>query len=471
MLQKKQFFIFLGAYAALRLFSYISGPETPLQTQHWLNAAVTAGVLLAALYFFVKNDTRGWYIVALEIILGGAGGFLSLYHLSLRTWLLAASLAVFTFQKIKAKTIGQTLTQNLPASGFVLGLVGFAALQALHGLLNHHDPRLVIADFIPYLFLLYYFPLRELAGDNKFRATALSALAAAVAGNVLFILLTFTGFSAGIFSLQDAYYHWYRDAAQGKITALPYRFYRLVLNEHLLLAPLLFYFLYNRFYRRHIHAALYTLLSAALLIILSLNLTRIYLSALVIGLLALFNRAEWRRWLIGSLTTAIFFGAAFTAIHSLASRGASPGWEIFGLRLQSIVNPIIEESSLSRMLLLPKIIEKIKASPLIGEGLGATVSVYSPIFKKMIVTPHFDWGYLELFAELGAAGLLIWFFFIVFIFRAYVKKQRPNWQLAGLLALLAINVTSPALFHALGIIWFAVLLAFPLNRPNDAFLE
>lgn len=469
MLQKKQFFIFLSVYAALRLFSFFSGPETPLQTQHWLNAAVAAGVLLAALYFFIKNDVRGWYIVALEIILGGSGGFLSLYHLSLRTWLLAASLAVFTFQKIKAKTIGQTLAQNLPAGGLVLGLVGAAAIQALHGLLNHHDPRLVFADFIPYLFLLYYFPLRELAGDNKFRATALSALAAVVVGNALFILLTFAGFSAGIFSLQDAYYHWYRDAAQGKITELPYHFYRSVLNEHLLLAPLLLYFLYNRFYRRHIHAALYTLLSAALLVILSINLTRIYLLALIIGLLALFSRIEWRRWLIGSLTTVVFFGTAFTAIHSLASRGASPGWEIFGIRLQSIVSPAIEESSFSRMLLLPKIIEKIRTRPLFGEGLGATVSAYSPIFNAVIVTPHFDWGYLELFAELGAAGFLIWIFFIAFIFRAYTKEQLPNWQLAGLLALLAINATSPALFHALGIVWFAVLLAFPLNRPNGAF--
>ena len=40
------------------------------------------------------------------------------------------------------------------------------------------------------------------------------------------------------------------------------------------------------------------------------------------------------------------------------SRGQSLGWELLGLRLGSIASPSIEESSLSRIMLLPKIWEK-----------------------------------------------------------------------------------------------------------------
>lgn len=462
MLQRKQWLSFLGGYVALRVFSYFFGPETPLQSQHLLNTLLTGAILLSAVYWLIKKDIRGWYIVALEIILGGSGGFFSLLHLSLRTWLLIAALAIFVGQKIKSRTLVIVLTKNTPLTALIGGLLSLALLQALQGFINHHDTRLIISDLVPYLFFAYYFPLQEIITDKNFSNLAINALGAAIVGNTLFMLLTFTGFSSGMFQLQDAYYHWFRDVAEGKITELPFHFYRLVLNEHLLLIPL-FLSSINRWLNKDCNLFL-----ALLLISLSINITRIYLVAVVVGLLALFNRSEWQRWLLGSLATLLFFGAVFTSLHLLASRGASLGWEIFGIRLQSIVSPSIEDSSLSRLLLLPKIKEKIKSHPIIGEGIGATVSVYSPVFKKIITTPHFDWGYLEIIDELGAVGLLVWGAIIVFLFRSYQKKQLPRWQLASFLALLIINLTSPALFHVLGVIWITLLLALSSNRLGDA---
>ena len=46
----------------------------------------------------------------------------------------------------------------------------------------------------PYLFLLYYFPLRELWKNEKFKQVVLPMLIAAVLGNAIFILITFAGF-------------------------------------------------------------------------------------------------------------------------------------------------------------------------------------------------------------------------------------------------------------------------------------
>src|SRR3989344_8251293 len=98
---KKQFFLFLGTYGTLRLFSYFFSPETPLHGAHPLNTAVAGVILILTIYFLVKKDIRGWYIIAAEMILGGAGGFLAIAGISLRTVLLVASLTIYGLQKLK----------------------------------------------------------------------------------------------------------------------------------------------------------------------------------------------------------------------------------------------------------------------------------------------------------------------------------------------------------------------------------
>lgn len=465
MFQKKPFLLFLGSYAALRLFSYFFGPETPLKAQHPLNSLMTLVILLLTIYWLNKKDIRGWYVVALEILLGGSGGFFSFFHLALRTWLLIVSLGIFAMQKIKEKKLRAMLRENSIVSSILGSLFVVVILQALHGYLNGHDLHLVIADTVPYLFFAYYFPLREIVDDKNFRNLALNALAAAILGNALFILITFAGFSSGIFQLQDNYYHWFRDVAEGKITELPFHFYRLVLNEQLLLVPILLYFI-TKIIKKKI-SGIYIILPVLLLVVLSVNLTRIYLVGLIVGLLVLFRPAEWQRWLTVSLLTALFFFASFTAIHLIASRGASLGWEIFGLRLQSIVTPELENSSLSRILLLPKILEKIGQHPLLGAGFGDTVTIFSPVFKQTMTTPYFDWGYLEILDGLGVFGFLIWLAPIGYLFIRYKKSQSFDWPMAGLLSLLIINLTSPALFHVLGVLLITTLLSF--KTEGDTF--
>ncbi|MBI5729248.1 MAG: O-antigen ligase family protein [Candidatus Magasanikbacteria bacterium] len=455
MFQRKQSLFLLVVYTALRVFSFFFGPETPLQTQHIVNTIVSLALIALVAILIARGDKRGWYLILLEIILGGSGNYLAAFGLTVRTWFVIVAIPLYAFRLLWKKywlNFWQRESKMVLLLGIFLTTIG---LQTLHGYFNGHDLKLIIGDTLPYLYILYYFPLRELLRDGGFKQLALNALIAAIVGNALMIVGTFTGYSSGLLLLQDSYYHWYRDVAGGKITELPYHFYRLVLNEHLLLVPVFLYFL-NKIIRKEL-AHIWLIFPALLLVILSINLTRIYLVALAVGLLALFNRAEWRRWFIGSLATLLFFGVAFTGTHLAASRGKSLGWEIFGIRLQSIVSPAIEDSSLSRLLLLPKILEKIKSNPILGTGIGDTVTVYSPVFRKDVTTPHFDWGYLEILAELGAVGLLVWVFIIAFLFRAYTKNQLPRWQLASFLALLTINLTSPALFHVLGILFLAML--------------
>ena len=95
-----QLFGLLALYLGLRLFSFYFGPPTPLTAGTFTNSAATLSVLALTAYFLFRRQMYGWYIVAAELILGGAGGFLALFGLSLRTWLLLISLPIFTTQKI-----------------------------------------------------------------------------------------------------------------------------------------------------------------------------------------------------------------------------------------------------------------------------------------------------------------------------------------------------------------------------------
>lgn len=446
-------------YFVVRIFSFIFTPETPLWMQNPINTLVSFCILALSAYWIYKKDERGWYIIAGEIILGGAGGYLKIAGVSLRTCLLISSILIYFYQKILQERKQFFLKFKIEHC-LIIALVITALLSALNGLYSGHNLSAIISDLIPYFFFLYLFPLIDLWLSDTFRDLGKKAILATIFGNAVVILFTQFGLSSGIFELQDQYYHWYRDVALGKITDLNFNFYRLVLNEHLLLIPLTLYFISKVIKDKT--SKINILALASLLFILANNLTRIYIVGLSIGILVLFTIKNWKRWLTVSITCAISFFLIFIATHTIASRGQSYGLEIFGLRLQSIASPQMEDSSLSRLLLLPKILEKIKLHPLIGEGLGDTVTVYSPIFKNNITTTNFDWGYLEILAEMGLLGLIIWITLLVYIAQAIIKNPHQftkQFSISILLSFLAINITSPALFHVFGSLLLIILIS------------
>ncbi|MBP6859917.1 MAG: O-antigen ligase family protein [Candidatus Magasanikbacteria bacterium] len=464
---KKQITGGLMIYITIRIFSYFFSPGTPLYTANPINWIISAGILATAIYFLLKKDIRGWLIIAAEIILGGAGSFLEINGIALRTLLLISSLGIFLYHTIKEKKYTLFL-ENKTIFYLLTGLLITTAISVFHGFYFHHAPHLIIADTVPYFFFLYYFPLKQLLQSEPFRRITFGMILSAIIGNCILMYITLVGFSSKLLVLQDNYYHWFRDIASGKITEYGFNFYRIVLNEHLLLIPLLIFFISRIIVDKKTNEATTLLhkilfgVTGALVAILAVNLTRIYILALGVGLLFLFSKTNWKRWFVVSTATVIGFIIIFTTAHLATSRGKNLGWEFFGLRLQSITAPQTEESSLSRVLLLPKILEKIKNHPVLGNGLGDTVTVYSPVFKQNITTPHFDWGYLEIIAEMGMLGLLIWLSLVAYALRLIAKQYGLP---AALLALLVINLTSPALFHVMGIIFITLLLAKKVN-PN-----
>jgi len=476
-MSKKQITYFLLAYIALRVFSFFFHPGL-------IDSIVSAGVLLSAIYFLLKRSEYGWYIVAGEIILGGTESFLEIRGMSLRTLLLICSALIFIGYKIKDKKVRETINANKKITAIICAIYIWLAYSALNGWWSGFTIGNIKAAVIPYLFLFYYYPLVELLRSDKFKNIALNLLAAAIFGNLIFIIFTFIGYSSGLLHLQDSYYHWFRDVANGKITGFDFNFYRIVLNEQLLLIPLLLCFLSPLCHPELVSGSLFKrlsiALSLALIILLSINFTRIYILALPIGLMFLFKPGikeslyikfkQFEKWLIYTAAVMAIFFLSFTIIHFAASRGQSLGWEFFGIRLQSIAMPQIEDSSLSRLVLLPAVLDKIKLHPVLGNGLGDSVSIsinylmiegskFTPAVN--ITTTDFDWGYLQMIDNLGLVGFAIWIFFIVYCFSAIYSSQLTNKKalIASLVALLVINVTSPALFHVMGIIWITTVIS------------
>lgn len=432
--------IFSLIYLLTRGLSFLFPPESIA------NNVIGISVLLSLIYLLIYKKDFFWFLVAGEIILGGSGNLFQIGGISLRTCILGISLVYYLFTNFKQ------FFQNKLNQLILLSIITISIFASLRGLYLGHDLKLVIPDFIPYLFLFYFFPLQKLWTNEKWKKFCLNLVLSAVIGNAIFIAFTFFSYSTNFFVLQDNYYHWFRDVATGKITLINFNFYRLVLNDHLLLVPLLIYFLYEFIYKKNSTSLIYISL---LLYILSINLTRIYILAVFIGITALFKTQIWKRWLAAVSLVLTIFLFSLSASFYYASDGQSFGLETIGLRIQSIASPQIENSSLSRLLLLPKIVEMIIINPLFGTGFGEVISVYSPVFKDYITTPHFDWGYLEMITEVGIFGFLVWLVFLLYIFLKI--KKSPTWQLSSFLTLLTINLTSPALFHVLGIIWLIIL--------------
>lgn len=192
---------------------------------------------------------------------------------------------------------------------------------------------------------------------------------------------------------------------------------------------------------------------------------------LAVGLLLLKYQNNWQDWLKIVVFNVLAIFLLFTGVNFLASGGQSLGWEILGLRLSSLAVPTMEESSNNRLLLLPTIKDLIKAEPIIGHGLGQTIE-FVDAKGNLVSTRHFDWGYLEMWAEWGLAALVL-FLFILFttakklIYKLNKNQALPLGLLTGLASLLIINITAPALSHVLGIIYLALLLSLVWQTTNE----
>ena len=427
-------------------------------------------LLMAILYF--KNPEWAWCMLLTEIFLGGSGHYFELAGLSIRTLFIITFLFLWLAPHFGQKLLPQKLKIQTELNYILLALFVAVIFAAGNGFFNNNVGN-VIQDLMPFGFLLLLFPSFHSFTNEKTQHYLVRLIAVFTMGTALFTSISFVLFSSQTLLIHQDFYKWFRDVNVGKITDLKTGFFRIVESSHLFIVPILLLITSLRM-RAEKHNKMWRVMQILLILILIFNLSRGYFLALTAGLLILKYKHTWKKWFLESLAVFILTIGIFTLVHLFASGWTSPGWELLGLRLKSFTYPEIEISTNTRMMILPQIWEKIKQAPIIGSGLGEKITFMNSATYETITTLHFDWGYLEMWTELGIVGALAMIALYVFTAILLIKKikKTPDWHdfdvglLAGIVALLVMNITLPALFHVFGILFLVFVLTVAVKQMS-----
>ncbi len=463
----KQTFLLFIVYFLIRLFSYLLFPH------HLIQAFLVFLLLMILGILYFKKPEYGWYLLLGEFFLGGSGHYLEFLGLSIRTLFICFFLFLWFFHQLGKNNLKQRLHLDKNFTYLLITLFVLLFFSIINGIYHSHSWHQIVADFVPFILLFLIFPSYHLFQEEKTQEFLVRLLTVFILATAIFSIFTFVFFSNGWSIIHGDFYTWYRDINLGKITDLGNGFFRIVEPEHLLIAPLIL-FISSLLMRDEKHNPMWGVLRFSAIIILVLNLSRGYFLALLVGLLVLKYKHSWKKWLQQSFILITLIFSVFIGSNLLASGGKTLGLELFGIRLQSFVNPSVEISTETRMIILPEIWHLITQNPLLGQGLGAMVTFYNPLTYTNITTANFDWGYLEMWTELGILGALILLSFYFFVIFRLIKKIKntQDWHdldvglLAGIIAFLVMNITIPALFHVYTILFIALVATLALRHTQ-----
>ncbi len=469
--KQSQIIILLLTFFSFRILSYFTANHLILQSLLTFLLVITLG------YAYYRSPKTAFAIVITELLLGGSGQLLELYGLSLRSVFLVTFVTLWFGDKIiNRKKLSKHLnkTQRLA----IFGLIAFVGIFWILGAINNGFFA-ATQDFIPYLYILLVFPSTELFEDKKLINYCKNLLIAFVIGTAIFGLYNFVVFTIGWEIIHDPYYKWIRDVLAGKITNTGTGFFRIVEPIHLLLVPIVLGAA-AKLMKTDKHNKLFYTLATLALFTLVLNLSRTYFLGLAFGFLILLYKQNFKKWFKVSASLAGITIFLFFSIHLVASNFTSFGLALISNRFGSIASPSTELSAYTRSALLTPAIELVKQNPFYGHGLGSSVTFFAPNPDggfSQITTRQFDWGYLEILAEMGIIGLAILLTVLVYLIYKLIKiyKKDPHCQfielgvVASLFAVLLMNITAPLIFHLFGIVFF--VYAFTISTEKHSFVD
>lgn len=431
-------------------------------------------MFFAALY--VRRPRYAWYVLLAELFLGGAGNYVDIAGLSLRTIMICTFLFLWVVQSASKRELHQLL--RIPHRIFYVlaPMLAFVVLGSFIGVSHGHSITRIISDAIPFTYLLLILPgyyLLDIHRHQELQRFLLRLAVVFIVGSAIFSLYTFILYSGGFEVLQDTFYKWFRDIAGGKITDMGTGFFRIVLPEHLFM-PAAVLIVSSILMKKHSRHMMWLVLLSSSLLVLVLNLSRAYFLGTAIGFFVLMYQHNKLEWLKVACTGAVIAFTFFFSIHLAASGGQSTGLELLGLRTKSFIQPTIEESTYTRMVLLPPIITTIQSYPWLGVGLGSSLQFYHPQTGNFITTTQYDWGYLEFWAELGVFALLNLFAllgFMLFEVWRHIKTYHEYHEFhlglfASLIAMIVIAIFAPVFMHVFGMLLIVGFIDLITRTPK-----
>ena len=461
----------LVGFFALRMGSFF------LMGHSIIQGFIVFGIIMLFGMLYFHETHYGWYLLLGEFFLGGSGHFLEFFGLSLRSILLITFLFLWLTQHIvqKHRRFRLRIDHRI---GYALLVFGACIMLATAlGIYHGHGMKQVLSDLVPFSYFILLLPFYHYFYKKETQEYFIRLVFVFILGSALFSLITFFIYSSGLGVIHDTFYTWFRDVAMGKITDVGNGFFRVVTPEHLLVVPamLLMSSLIMRDEKHHTNWYVFLALG---MLILVFDLSRIYILALGVGLFVLKYTHTLQHWLkVCAMNAAIFF-LLFVGTSSIASGFSTTGLGLLGFRFASIVQPTIETSAYTRTVLLKPIYALIAQHPIIGNGLGSTITFMAPKTYAFVTTGQFDWGYLELLAEFGIVGILALLVVLMFVGYELIQKiaSLSDYRdfyvglLAGFVALLVMTITAPVLFHVLGVFYLVLLIAM-IMKPIHVFDE
>lgn len=443
--------------------------------------------MLAVAVLAYRRPYLALNIVAAELMIGGFGYLLNapaeilVRGISLRMAVMAGFFIGWAVNALQARIWKFWRLKELS----VVQVWVFVGGMILGGLLRAwqlHQPYL-FQDFNAWLFLLYFVPVLDIA--HRYGKGLKSQ-----AGNVFLAALIWlpikTAFVFYVFthdlSWANWLYAWIRDTRVGEVTPLGDLAYRIFFQSAVyavLALPFLAglwiekgFFFAKKKWTSILVGLVAVLCSLSILIGLSRSFWLGSAAGLAaVGILGLIKNSFSNNFgvrikkVVGGLAvvglSSIIAVFLILAIWQMPWPGSSKGqlWDTLAKR-----GNITDAAGSSRWNLLPIILQKIKAEPILGSGFGATVSYQSQDPRVLLEHPDgtfttyaFEWGWLGFWIKFGIFGIPImaWLVFSI-AWRAW--KSEYDWWIrigvvAGTFALVVVHFFTPYLDHPLGFGW------------------
>jgi glycosyltransferase involved in cell wall biosynthesis len=493
-------------------------------------------IILATAWLAWKRPEQALLVLLAELFVGSQGGYMVAYagdglFVSLRlglflivfgSWLSRSALGLLRAWRDGAGSLAirlknATTRQELAWFGALrdgkllwpyAGLLAVIAYGVARGVALGNDFGEVFFDANGYAFfaLLPAF-LAAFAGEHGavLRMRTAAVLLAAVTDAVLKALIVLFFYSHRQFFVAWNLYVWVRDTRVGEITIMVADYYRIFFQSQIwalavLLAGALYAAYAPTWKERRVRLVLGVVTLAMTAMVLSLSRSFWFgavVAALIGAAILAYGRAAfavWRRLVVIAICSVLASVALILAVYS-SPWPSKTGDLAFASLLGSRAISFGDAAASSRWALLPKLMEAGREHPVLGSGLGRTVTYETkdPRLLKdnptgQYTTSAFEWGYHDIWVKFGLIGVAAFAWFLLRILSPLwgivrtgraglaavgnepAEKLRTVLAAGGLLAaiaLIATNVFSPYLNHPLGI-GMLMLVAAWAARPAAA---
>lgn len=413
----------------------------------FFSTPVRVGALVLLVAFALRAAIR-WphiflFLWILELVAGHGGHTLEAFGVSVRlAFLVCAAVSVWSVR------------HKIPVAATwpCIAFIGAAMVGAFVGLYNGNDVRAVWADFVGYSFYASALVWTAYLHVRKFAWKATYAwIAGAFVSVALVTVVLFAVFSFHLIEIHTPIYSWWRDVMIGKATDTGWWFWRITSPAHLLAVPLLLIAL-RRCLEKITHVDAVLVISA--LTVLAINMSRAYLLAAMVGwvVLVFVARGRWVRAAYVSVAAGVSFLAIFFLLNAAVSGGKSFGVELLLRRGVGAVQQNVELSADIRRALLLPVKDMVRRHPFVGTGLGTPVTIVHPRTGAPFTTRSFDWGWLQVWTQIGFVGVTLFAWMVVQLLRSGMPV------VAGCTAALSVTaIFGPTFFHPLGVVMVAFL--------------